>query len=173
MAGFTLFNLMLTLAILSILAMISMPNLKQMVAASRLASAANGFAGTLNMARSEAAKRGVRVTLCKSADGATCTLAGNWSQGWILFQDDDNSCIRTGGEPLIQASAAQAKFTITGSGTGANYISYIPTGMTKTASNAFLATTFKICDNAYGGATGRQVVVSASGRARIATGSCP
>ncbi len=85
--GFTLTEMMIALAIAGILALLAVPSFLETVRNSRLTAQTDEFLAALNLARSEALKRGVRVSLCKSADGSACATAGGWEQGWISFVD--------------------------------------------------------------------------------------
>src|SRR5207247_801176 len=46
---------------------------------------------SLNLARSEAVKRGLRVNLCKTVDRSRCADTGGWESGWIMFVDANKS----------------------------------------------------------------------------------
>lgn len=88
-AGFTLLELLTTIAVLSVIVAIGVPNFREFVRNSRMTAAANDIVTDFNLARSEAIKRGVPVTLCKSQDGATCDAdAADPFLSWIVFVDD-------------------------------------------------------------------------------------
>ena len=87
--GFTLIELIVTMAVISIVLLTGIPALTQMTTSNRLVSQINSIAGSLALARSEAIKTGSVVTLCASNDGATCNEATNWENGWIIFTDKD------------------------------------------------------------------------------------
>lgn len=91
--GFTLIELMVTIAVMAVLLGIAVPSFNDALLGNKLSSHANSLVASINMARSEAIKRNRRVTLCASADGATCATSGGWEQGWVVQYDaDNNSC---------------------------------------------------------------------------------
>lgn len=89
LAGFTLVELMIALALLSILAAIALPAFDSFTLNQRLRAYANDFAAAARLARSEAVKRNGPVRLCMTADGATCTTVGSWEQGWLVVNAAD------------------------------------------------------------------------------------
>ena len=90
--GFTLIELIVTLAVVSILLLTGIPMLNQMTNNNRLVTQINNIAGSLALARSEAIKRGRSITLCGSTDGATCNT-DEWESGWIVFADPNNNAV--------------------------------------------------------------------------------
>jgi len=85
--GITLIEMMITVAIFAILAAIAIPNLRDLIVRNRLSSMSNELMVALQYARSEAIVLRGTVTVCRSADGADCAVAGGWEQGWIAFHD--------------------------------------------------------------------------------------
>ncbi len=85
--GFSLVELLVTLAVAVILVTAATPSLLQFVRANRLAAASNELVAALQLARAEALRRGRPVGVCASGDQSTCNAGGDWSGGWILFQD--------------------------------------------------------------------------------------
>lgn len=82
-AGFTLIELMVTVAIAAILLALAVPNFSSTLKASRTSSQIRELANGLTYARSEAVARGQEVRICPSVSGDAC--GGTWSQGWIIF----------------------------------------------------------------------------------------
>lgn len=83
--GFTLIELMVTIALASILLAIAVPSFNSFVVSSRLVAQTNSIVAAINFTRSEAIKRNTSVSLCRAAsDTATAceTTAGAW-QYWI------------------------------------------------------------------------------------------
>jgi len=83
--GFTLVELMVTIAIVAILSAIALPSFSTAIRSSRLASATNEFIAAVNLARSEAAKSNRAARICASSNGTSCST--DWSQGWIVWAD--------------------------------------------------------------------------------------
>lgn len=86
--GVTLVEMLVTMAILTVLLGMAVPGLKWFVDTNRQSSTTNSLVVTLNYARSEAVKLDKFVSLCASSDGKVCTNQG-WSTGWIVFIDED------------------------------------------------------------------------------------
>src|SRR3990167_5069797 len=84
--GFTLIELMITLAVFAALLAVMVPSYSDMTLGSKLRSQANDLVAGAVLARSEAIKRNAAVRMCVSADGASC-IAGGWEQGWVVFHD--------------------------------------------------------------------------------------
>lgn len=87
-SGFTLLELMVAIAILAILLGIGIPSFADAMRRNRVANATNSLTGAIALARSEAVKRGVPVTICGSNDQAKCADDDDWSGGMIVFDDD-------------------------------------------------------------------------------------
>lgn len=83
--GFTLVELMVTIAIVAILSAIALPSFSTAIRNSRLASTTNEFIAAVNLARSEAVKSNRGSRICASSNGSSCST--DWSQGWIVWAD--------------------------------------------------------------------------------------
>jgi type IV fimbrial biogenesis protein FimT len=96
-SGFTLLEMMLVITLMGVILTVGLPSLQDFVRNSRMSSSANDIISDFNFARSEAVKRRVPVTLCKSQDGAACdeddTAPFN---RWIVFIDDEDPAIIEG-----------------------------------------------------------------------------
>src|SRR5580693_2093144 len=84
--GFTMVELLMTIAIAAIVAMIAIPSFQYITNSNRVAAEVNGLLGDLQFARAEAINTGQDVTVCLSAGGQTCdTTANTWQTGWIVY----------------------------------------------------------------------------------------
>ena len=145
--GFTLIELVMTMAIAGILISIAIPSFNSTLTSSRLTNYANDLVGALNLARSEAVRRGVSVTVRK-LDSDSYTKIGpgvNWENGWDVFTDiDDDGKFDVGDELIRTYSALQSSYTLRGNNNFTNFIRYTPLGISNSIGS------FVICDNSDG-----------------------
>jgi type IV fimbrial biogenesis protein FimT len=157
--GFSLVEMMFAVAIVCVLAAVSMPALGSLVHNARSRSANTQLVASLNLARITASTRQSEVVLCASSDQIHCDSGLWWQHGWIVFQDLNKDGKRSDDEPLISIMEAQPGMAIA-STSGRIHITYRPDG-SATGTNV----TMTLCDQRgpkYAGA----VVISNSGRPR-------
>jgi type IV fimbrial biogenesis protein FimT len=170
-SGFTLMELIVTLALAAIVLTLGVPSFQNVIRDDRLATRTNDFVAALQLTRSEAIKRGVRVTLCKSVTGTSCANSGGYEQGWIVFIDPNNNATVDEGEAIIrifEAFPAGANMTLTGNTPVARYVSFIATGTSQLTSGAFQAGTLTLCQTP----KARQLVINNVGRVRTVVATC-
>lgn len=130
--AFTLIELMVTLAVFTILVVLAVPSMNSYTNSNRLSTETNSLVGALNIARSEAVKRRTNISVCKSADGATCgDNTVSWGNGWIVFvnTDNDSPAQVDGGEEILSIyGAINANDTLQVSGALANFVTYRSNG---------------------------------------------
>src|SRR6056300_701395 len=83
--GLTAIELMITLAVVAIMASLAGPPMQTLMMNYRERTGVNQVAGYVRLARSEAITRSIPVSLCGSSDGLVCD--GNMSEGWLVFVD--------------------------------------------------------------------------------------
>jgi type IV fimbrial biogenesis protein FimT len=105
-SGFTMIELMMTVAIGSIVLMLAVPSFRYVTNSNRIAAEINGLLGDLQFARAEAIKEGKTVTVCQSNDGSTCTGSLSWQGGWIVFSDPVNIGVRDANETILRVQKA-------------------------------------------------------------------
>ncbi len=110
-AGFTLLELLITMAVATILLTIAIPSFQYVTNSNRVAGEVNGFVGDLQFARSEAIKEGQYVSVCASSDQQTCSSSPDWQNGWIVFVNPGNSPTVTPGVSVLPLLRLQAAFS--------------------------------------------------------------
>ena len=174
-AGFTLIELMVTVAVLAIILAIAVPGFQAFIASGRVTTTTNDMVGALTLARSEAIRRGTRVTLCKSSDGASCTDAGGWEQGWIAFVDPTrgaDAAVDAGETIVARFESAPGTMAIAGDGGVVNFVSFAADGTSRTMAGAAQAGRIRVCTVA--GALGndrraRDINIATTGRLSTTT----
>ncbi len=116
-SGFTLLELIITLALSAILIGLALPSLQSLMGDSEMTSTSNEFVYSLQTARSEAIKRAGPVGLCPStapeADVPVCD-GTDYARGWIVFFDADGNGSREATDQIVlQAAERSPLFTFT------------------------------------------------------------
>ena len=188
--GYTLIELMAILSVIAILLTVGLPLMSVFFQSNRMVSNTNEIVAGLHIARSEAIKQQMRITMCQSDDRSSCTGTGRWEEGFIVFQDPNGNATVEGGERILRlnAGADGKKVTIRSDDGGSNQIATAVTftsrGLPKLLNGTATSGTFRVCDsrgkqmNADGQTTvARGVILSISGRVRTKTAakiaSCP
>lgn len=85
--GFTIIELMVTLAVLAVVLGLAIPSFNQQILNNSSVALGEDLANAFNYARSEAIKRGARVSICASNNGTACADANSWIAGFIAYTD--------------------------------------------------------------------------------------
>lgn len=88
--GFTLIELMVTVAIVAIMATLAAPSFRDFIVRRNLESVTSEFTAGVARARSESVSKNICTTMCMSsssgADSPACTTnEADWQVGWIVF----------------------------------------------------------------------------------------
>ena len=156
--GFTLIELMISLAIFSVLIGLGAPSFISAMKNSRLDSDYGELVRSMYLARSEAVKRTVRVGVCARATDTTC--GANWNNGWIVFLDNvqgtptTTGVINNGDEILRFSPPLDDKRKVTAAGSPWQVVSSSSNSVTQTfvqyrpdGSSSLSGGTFVICDD--------------------------
>ncbi len=161
--GFTLLELMTAIAVVGIVLAVGIPSFRTFIASNRLASQTNELLTALSLARSEAMKRGVAVTVCQSANQTSCQTSGSeWRVGWIVFAETAGGVgtVNTG-EPIIASRPAlPGNNSISFNGNPAWRVTYNVQGMTTSLG------TLSVCDSVRMGYK-REIRIARTGRAEM------
>jgi type IV fimbrial biogenesis protein FimT len=170
--GFTLIEMMTSLAIIAIVGSIAVPTLRTMILNSRLTTVANDMLGSLMNARTEAVKRQSQVVLCATPD-ATAALpacSGNGATGWVVFQDTNGNWALDANETIIERRPGiDSSISVRADG---SIIAFSPAGFAVPTAALTPMRSVVLCDSRGIVATGtnstaRAVTISVTGRARV------
>ena len=163
-SGFTLLELIITVALVSIVMAIAIPSMTTFNQNDRLVTNINTMIGHLAYARSEAVKRSQQVSMCVSNDAATCTGGNDWEDGWIIYIDADASNTFDASEEVLRAQQALGNTQTMTPTTFASQVTYDYRGFATSTGS------FQLCDNRTG-PHGKTISISNTGRVRLQDGT--
>jgi type IV fimbrial biogenesis protein FimT len=158
-AGFTLVEMLATLAVLVILTSLAAASMSSTVNNNRIYATQTEFIASLALARSEAARRGVPVMLSAIAPTSGNAFAG----GWRVWADlDGNGSFDSATEPVLRQHEAISSTIVVGDGTTTT-IGFTPVGFLSQAG----AIEIKVCASD-GSVPGYDISIQPNGLADIA-----
>ena len=164
-AGFTLVELMVTVAVAALVIALGAPSFLRAIARHAIQAQAEELQDAVRIGRNEAMKRSGPVILCRTevaSPGHCASGSGNW-QTWILFADVTRAGAFAAGDPILRDhSEASNRMTITSetssvrfestgiahSDTGNATFVLNPTGRNAEGSGADGPLTRRVCVNA-------------------------
>lgn len=157
--GFTLIELMVVIIIAAILLTIAVPSFDSLIKRNNVDSLQSKLSSALSTARTEAASRNKVVTICSSKNETNCTgtPAPVWSDGWIIFENNDADLAFTSGDILIDVYRNSGRYTI--ASTTGQSISFNAQGFMASGSDRLLI----ICDPDKDAVYARGLFVNKSG----------
>ncbi len=132
MAGFTLMESIFAMVIGGVMFALGAPSFSQTLENNRLASQTNELVGALRLARSEAVRRGVAVSVCRAdSNGDACAAEpGSWENGWLVIAQD--------GSTLRQMPALKGRRSLTTSEGFNTAVAFSPLGEPSASGQFFL-----------------------------------
>ena len=181
--AFTLIELMVTIAIVSILASVALPAYTSLVRTTKISSYTSQLHAALLLTRSEAIKRGRSVTICRSSDANAATphcasvmsdslTNTGWGDGWLVYVDNNNDNIYDLDDVLLQVQGGMIGAVTSGAimpFPNRNRLTYNSTGQIFGTFMRFVISR-PISDNDV--SHDRLICIASGGRARVATSSC-
>lgn len=163
-AGFTLIELMVTIAIATLLMTVAVPNFVAFQRNARLSDAVSNFIGAANAARANGMKQGLKTYLVPNS------ATTGWSSGWMVYADANwNEAYDAASEEVIlRHDALSADITVepsTGSSLAGSdpYLMFNGSGYPRLKiTNAFGGGTIKMSNTS----RSSSIVIDAAGRVR-------
>jgi len=180
--GFTLLELITTVTVAAILMTVAVPSFFNTMRNSRAAANANELVSALSVARSEAIRRGARVSVCRSSNGTTCNMAAgaSWANGWIVFVDTGGSDTAAPPNPtaaniLRVWPAVSGNAAITTESSGADdvpWVRFLPRGTVRVPAGVTTPVTYEIRVDGCQGDQARQIQLNTIGRTSVSATAC-
>ncbi|GKS94261.1 GspH/FimT family pseudopilin [Acidovorax sp. SUPP2825] len=168
-SGFTLIELVITMAIAAILLLVAVPGFQSFQRNSQLSSLTNSLLVAINTAKAEAMKQNASAYVIP-ASGA------DWGSGWIVFVDKDRDQLysESGDVTVMKQEALASYFSVSGNGTSsgtAPYLAFDSSGFSrKKDGSSPINLTLTIKRNDVSSATQneemRRIIIGKTGRAR-------
>ena len=153
--GFTLVELLISIAVMAILLILTLPSFKNIIMNNRISAQTDALFNSLSYARNTALSQGINVSVCPANAAGSTTCGANWQNGWIVVSQPT-----VGPALLLQANFTGVNdpvlSTVSIGGVSASIVTFDPRGIATTQAN------FKSCDNR-GGAFARSVEVLPTG----------
>jgi len=170
--GFTLIELMITIAIVAVIAMIGIPAMGDFILNNRIRSQSGNLMLQLAHARSEAIRTASRVTICPGqvsdvTGDPVCNGTTAWENGWVSFVDTNKDPEENSDEtPLLISTALDGNNTLR-SAVFSTYISFSPNGWLADPPDADQPWSFALCDSRGFGNDARAIVIALAGRIKV------
>ena len=158
--GFTLYELLITLAVIAITLAIGIPSFNKTIQNTRAKTATLELLTAVEQARATAVFSNKRTVLFAKT---------HWHEGWTLFLDANDNGILDNDERVVTEQAPLSAVKIKGNHPVSELISFIGTGEARDPgranAGAFIAGTIKVCPIAKG--EGYKIILSKGGRSRV------
>lgn len=162
--GFTLVQLMTTMAIAGILSTVALPNFRQLHIQSKATANVNNLLNQLRFARDYALAHGRYVSICAIGNNQSC--GQDWNRGLYVFFDSDADGKLAQADDIVREFPRQdatASLTLNAA-LNANFINYTPYG---TSFRKYSGGNLVYCPQPGDAKLGKVIIYSAAGRAYV------
>ncbi len=169
-SGFSLIEIMITLAVAAILATMAVPSVTESINNSKVKALSMELTVALHLVQSEAIKRGVQVSIRPQQ-----TNLNEWQTGWDIFSDPNANGIQDTNEELIQTHIIDSEglTLISESSVFSEWLGFLPSGAA-TGTNG-ISGGFRICRADGNNSKARTFIIQATGNiiTEIGSSACP
>lgn len=162
--GFTLVELMVTIAVVAILGTIAYPSFQSTIRSNRVAASQNELLGVLNLARSDAVRNNRGGGVCGSSSGTSCD--GGWATGIMAFADSNGDGAFQNTETVLRYFAVTNGLTVSGPDA---LIAFDARGRRRAGADQVVTIQPAQCGS---GTLRRAITVNASGQIKTAREAC-
>ncbi len=168
--GFSLAEMMATIAIAAVTATLAVPSMKNLVDDGQRTTGTNKLISTLHAARSVAITRNEQVTICASSDAEHCNNA-QWQDGWIYFVDHNHDRHVDTGDEVLGAVNGIADITIL-SQDFERFLAFRPNGQIMVDTTAENSGEMLLCDDR-GPGFSRSLILHVGGKPQLTVNEDP
>lgn len=159
--GFTLFETLIGVSIISILSMYAVPNYLELKQSNGMTQELNRLARTINYARNQSIIMSQNIVLCASKSFNACDGESQWNQGWLVFADLNRNKKYDTSDQLLLNEQAMVNGLNAISSQFRNTIKFDQAGFAPGTN-----LTIRFCDKR-GSNAGKAIIVSNVGRPRV------
>lgn len=135
--GFTLIELLITIAIAAILISVVVPSFSSLIESNKERATRDSLVSSIYTAKQQSQSKRVNVFLCSTSDGISCSNSTNWSNDWLVYEDNNgDASLNVNDDTIIVNNSSKTKLIKSDN----TEVQFSPTG--HSTSN-----TFKICSN--------------------------
>lgn len=165
-SGFTVIELMVTLAIIVIVMQFGVYNMKDLILRNQMTNYVNNFVTMQHLARQTAIFRQSLVTLCASNDGQICLAKKYWHEGMLIFIDYNGNQKIDNQDIIVKFHKSEVKtMRMTWRAfQNKSYLQFTSNGWTNSQNG-----TFRFCFDDEATTYNRALIVNRSGRLRLST----
>ena len=163
--GFSLIEALVVIALLAIFVVFAIPMFGDLTQNNRMRAQISNLVGQFAQARTEAMRRGFRITMCPGAESG---CSGNkWENGLIAFVDTDADGVWDNSEEIILVGAALTGNNTMRSDQFSTFISFRYDGASTAVDGSANPGSFVVCDSRGFGEHARALNILATGRIKI------
>jgi type IV fimbrial biogenesis protein FimT len=167
--AFTIIELMVALVVVGILLGLAVPTFREFTRNNRVTAIHNDLTTAFTLARSEALKRSMPVSICASTNGTSCATSDDWNAGWIIFTDGTGAAGAVNSPDTVLQTWTVAAGGDVSIDTDRDFIQYGPTGTVIPDS----ASTFDVSAEGCAGDHARRLGISPAGSLTAIKHACP